>query len=156
MRNDPIFGFQPSPRRESKDNKAPPKQGKGKETPIKTPTIAATDVKENDKTTSAETCKICKSRRHKLQNCPVIKQCDLVTVRKQFAVTYGYCFNCGLEKPGHGSASCPEPPACAKCSGRHLTLLHLDSYNNSNQLSRGKSVPKDKSDKTPGADADST
>ena len=29
-------------------------------------------------------------------------------------------------RPVDGSGSCPEPAACSKCLGRHLSLLHTD------------------------------
>ncbi|KAL9979137.1 hypothetical protein ACROYT_G016752 [Oculina patagonica] len=76
-------------------------------------------------------CGICKSKRHKLQHCPNIKKCEHVAVRRQYAASCGFCFNCGLERPGHGSGSCPEPPACSKCPGRHLSLLHTDQTQDS-------------------------
>lgn len=44
----------------------------------------------------------------------------------QYLVSCGFCFNCGVERPGHDSGSCPEPPAWSKCLGRHLSILHTD------------------------------
>ena len=38
----------------------------------------------------------------------------------------GFCFNCSIERPGHGLGSCPEPPTCSECPGHHLSLLHTD------------------------------
>ena len=118
---------------------------KDKEKFIKTSTISAINLSGiGDESKGAEFCKICKSRRHKFQNCSVIQQCDIVAIRKQYALSYGYCFNCGLEKPGHGSTSCPEPPACTKCAGRHLTLLHVESPNRCKQGSRRTNATKGK------------
>lgn len=37
---------------------------------------------------------------------------------------YGFCFNCGCPKPNHSSYTHPDPPACTRCNGHHLPLLH--------------------------------
>ena len=98
-------------KRENKNTKLPPKH------PVKNTTVNTTGV--DHKTPASENtehCGICKSsKRHKLQECPIIKQCEHVAVRRQYAASCGFCFNCGLEKPGHGSGSCPDPPTCSVC-----------------------------------------
>ena len=119
IRNDPVFGGQML-KRENKEPKLPPKP------PMRNPTIGATDLETKPPATGPKNCKICKSKSHRLQHCPIIRKCDHVAVRRQYAASYGFCFNCGIERPGHGSTSCPEPPACSKCPGRHLSLLHSD------------------------------
>ena len=113
IRNDPVFGGQML-KREYKEPKAPPKP------PIRNPTIGATDLEFKPLAPGLRSCGVCKSKRHKLQHCPIIKKCEHVAVRRQYAAS------CGVEKPGYGSSSCPEPPACSKCPGRHLSLLHTD------------------------------
>ena len=130
LRNDPVFGMQ-TLKRDNKETKFPPKSTRNQHAPTRYPTINATDVGIKSPSSSAEPCGICKSKRHKLQHCPIIKQCDHVAVRRQYAASCGFCFNCGLERPGHGSGSCPDPPTCSKCPARHLTLLHTDGNNNS-------------------------
>ena len=119
IRNDPMFGGQML-KRENKEPKAPPKP------PIRNPTIGATDLEIKPPAPGLRSCGVCKSKRHKLQHCPIIRKCEHVAVRKQYEASCGFCFNCGVERPGHGSSSCPEPPVCSKCSGRHLSLLHTD------------------------------
>ena len=49
-----------------------------------------------------------------------------MAVRRQYAASCGFCFNCGVERPRHGSGSCPEPPAYSKCPWRHLSIFHTD------------------------------
>ncbi|KAL9975234.1 hypothetical protein ACROYT_G012368 [Oculina patagonica] len=129
IRNDPVFGGQML-KRENKETKLPPKPPPPPKPP-KNPTISATDVETKLPAPSSKNCGICKSKRHKLQHCPIIKKCEHVAVRRQYAASCGFCFNCGLERPGHGSGSCPEPPACSKCPGRHLSLLHTDQTQDS-------------------------
>ena len=107
-------------KRENKEPKLPPKL------PTRNPTIGATDLETKPPAAGSKNCGVCKSKRHKLQHCPIIKKCEHVTVRRQYAASCGFCFNCGIERPGHGSGSCPEPPTCSKCSGRHLSILHTD------------------------------
>ena len=107
-------------KRENKEPKLPPKL------PTRNPTIGATDLETKPPAAGSKNCGVCKSKRHKLQHCPIIKKCEHVAVRRQYAASCGFCFNCGVERPGHGSGSCPEPPACSKCSGRHLSILHTD------------------------------
>ena len=143
IRNDPVFGLQTF-KRENKNTKLPPKLL------AKNTTISTTGV--DHKTPASENtehCGICKSsKRHKLQECPIIKQCEHVAVRRQYAASCGFCFNCGLEKPGHGSGSCPDPPACSVCSGRHIPLLHSESnYGGRRFIPRNKRKSNDKSDK---------
>ena len=143
IRNDPVFGLQTF-KRENKNTKLPPKL------PVKNTTISTTGV--DHKTPASENtehCGICKSsKRHKLQECPIIKQCEHVAVRRQYAASCGFCFNCGLEKPGHGSGSCPDPPACSVCSGRHIPLLHSESnYGGRRFIPRNNRESNDKSDK---------
>lgn len=52
-----------------------------------------------------------------------------MVVWRQYAVSYGFCFNFGCPKPNHSGYTCPEGPpphprACTKCTGHHLSLLH--------------------------------
>ena len=131
-------------KRGNKEPKVPPKL------PIKNPTIGATDLETKPPAPGSRSCGVCKSKRHKLQHCPIIKKCKHVTVRWQYAASCGFCFNCGVERPGHGSGSFPEPPACSKCPGRHLSILHTDKV----QDGRRPNPPdnkesNDKSDKPP-------
>ena len=69
-----------------------------------------------------------------------------VAVGRQFASSCGFYFNCGLERPGHGSGSCPNLPACLKSPGPNLSLLHTDNNNNSNK-GRFFNQPNDKDPK---------
>ena len=119
IRNDPVFGGQML-KRENKEPKLPPKP------PMRNPTIGAADLETKHPATGSRNCGVCKSKHHKLQHCPIIKKCEHVAVRRQYAASCGFCFNCGVERPGHGSGSCPERPACSKCPGRHLSILHMD------------------------------
>ena len=98
---------------------------------------------------NTEHCGIFKSsKRHKLQECPIIKQCEHVAVRRQYAASCGFCFNCGLEKPGRGSGSCPDPPACSVFSGRRIPLLHSESnYDGRRLIPLNNIESNDKSDK---------
>lgn len=111
-------------KRENRDAKGPPKP------PTRIPTVSVTETESKPPTSSSENGGICKSKRYKLQQCPVIKKCEHVSIRRQYAAAYGLCFNCGLERPGHGSSSCPEAPECSKCPTRHLSLLHTESNQN--------------------------
>ena len=143
IRNDPVFGLQTF-KRENKNTKLPLKLS------VKNTTINTTGV--DHKTPASENtehCGICKSsNRHKLQECPIIKQCEHVSVRRQYAASCGFCFNCGLERPGHGSGSCPDPPACSVCSGRHVPLLQFESnYGGRRFIPRNNRESNDKSDK---------
>ena len=70
------------------------------------------------------------------------------TMRRQYAASCGFCFKCGLEKPGHGSGSCPDPPACSVCSGQHIPLLHSKSnYGGRRFIPQNNRQSNDKSDK---------
>ena len=133
-RKDPVFGIQ-TLRRDIKDTKPPSKPMRDQHLPIRNPTINVSDVGS-----LRELCGMCKTKRHKLQHCPIVKQCDHVAVRRQYAASCGRRFNCGLERPGHGSGSCPDPPACSKCPGRHLTLLHTESNDSSRRPSTRNNV----------------
>ena len=75
-------------------------------------------------------CPICKTASHRLQQCSTIKKCDRVAVRRQYAASYGFCFNCGCVKPDHSATNCPEPPGCAYCPSHHLSLLHREVATN--------------------------
>lgn len=109
---------------ENKEPKVPPKPQ------TKNPTIAATNLETKPPAPGSRNCGICKSKHHKLQHCPIIKKCEHVAVWRQHVASCGFCFNCGIERPGHGSGLCPEPPACSKCPGHHLNLLHTDKAQN--------------------------
>lgn len=69
-----------------------------------------------------------------------------MAVRRQYAASCGFCFNCGLERPGHRSGSCPDPPACSKCPDGHFSLLHTDLT----QDSRRPNPPNNKDSKDKG------
>ena len=143
IRNDPVFGGQML-KRENKHPKVPPKL------PIKNPTIGATDLETKPPAPVSTGCEVCKSKRHKLQHCPIIKKCDHVAVRRQYAASCEFCFNCGVKMPGHDSGSCPEPPACSKCPGRHLSLLHTDKVQDGRRPNPSdKKESNDKGDKPP-------
>ena len=94
--------------------------------PIRNPTIGAVDLEIKPSPPGSRNCGVCKSKHYKLQHCPVIKKCEHASVRRQYAASCGFCFNCSIEKPGHGCGLCPEPPACSKYPGHHLCLLHTD------------------------------
>ena len=94
---------------------------------LKDSTISSTQIDKPTRERTSAACAICNSVPHRLQQCPVIKQCDCVAVRRQYAASYGFCFNCGRYKPNHSGSSCPEPPRCTKCPGRHLLLLHKEN-----------------------------
>lgn len=53
-----------------------------------------------------------------------------MAVRRQYAASYGFCFNCGCVKPDHSATSCPKPPGCAYCPSYHLSLLHREVTTN--------------------------
>ena len=117
IRNDPVFAGQML-KRENKEPKLLPKL------PTRNPTIGAMDLETNPAEAGSRNCGVCKSKCHKLRHCPIIKKCEHVAVRRQYAASCGFCFNCSVERPGHASSSCPEPPACSKCPGHHLSILH--------------------------------
>ena len=94
---------------------------------VRDSTISSTQIEKPTRDGSSATCVICKSAPHRLQQCPVAKQCDRVAVRRQYAVSYGFCFNCGRHIANHSGSSCPEPPGCSKCPGHHLSLLHKEN-----------------------------
>lgn len=94
---------------------------------LKDSTISSTQIEKPTRDGSSATCAICKSAPHRLQQIPVIKQCDRVLVRRQHAASDGFCFNCGHHNPNHSGSSCPEPPGCSKCPGHHLSLLHKEN-----------------------------
>lgn len=130
IKNDPVFG---STKQESicKDGKYTVDKSCKKMDLTEKPkpsTIAATSVDDSSGRPSVtlNNCEICKGPLHKLHQCPIIKGCDRLAVRRQFAASYGFCFNCGKRNPGHSSNICPEPPACPRCPGRHLEILHKD------------------------------
>ena len=77
------------------------------------------DLETKPPATGSKNCGDCKSKRHKLQHCPIIKKCKHVAVQR-------FCFKCGVERPGHGSGLCPAPPSCSKCPGCHLSILYMD------------------------------
>ena len=127
IKNDPVFGTQQQKRdaKESKNHSRTTKdQNPGPST--KNATISATSVENVAEERPSSICPICKNASHRLQHCPIFKQCDRVAVRRQFAASYGFCFNCGCVTPDHTATSCPEPPSCAYCPSHHLSLLHRD------------------------------
>ena len=129
IRNDPVFGSQRQRRENNEENKDSRNSSKNKRLLVpRDPTISSTKI-EKPESGNPSTCSICKSAPHRLQQCPVIKQCDRVAVRRQYAASYGFCFNCGCHNPNHSGTSCPEPRACSKCPGYHLTLLHKGNNN---------------------------
>ena len=75
IRNDPVFGLQTF-KWQNKNTKLPPKL------PVKNTTINTTGVdNKTPASKNTEHCGICKSSKyHKLQECPIIKQCEHVTV----------------------------------------------------------------------------
>ena len=130
IRNDPIFGSQRQRREYSEENKDTRSSPRNKKPPLpKDSTIFSTKIETPPEPGNHVKGSICKSTPHRLQDCPIIKQCDRVAVRRQYAASYGFCFNCGCHNPTHSGTSCPDPPACSKCPGHHLTLLHKDKNN---------------------------
>lgn len=151
IKNDPVFGL---PRQDPKENK-PASRNDRVQMPRKPSTISTTSLKPNDQTSTR--CDICKGSAHKLTQCPMIVSCDKTPVRRQYAASYGFCFNCGLQRPGHGSGSCPEPPSCKRCSGRHLDILHEDRKTPSNKSTRTvNESTRTSTEKTPARNADET
>lgn len=122
-RNNPVFG---NP--DTKDTKNAAKSTKIQGPMYKQATLAATSVNAQPDydNTRKNVCKICKGVPHKFQKCPVIKGCDRVAVRRQYAASYGFCFNSGAYHPAHGSFTCPEPAVHTRCYGMHIELLHRD------------------------------
>ena len=115
--------------------------------PIRKPTIDAMDLETKPPAPGSRNCVILTSKCHKLQHCPIIKKCEHVAVRRQYAASCGFCFNCTVEKPGHGSVC---TSACSKCPGHHLSLLHTDKAQDGhypNPLNNKES--NDKGDKPP-------
>lgn len=130
IRNDPIFGSQRQRRENSEENKDIRNSSRNKKPPPpKDSTISSIKIERPPEPGNHVKCSICKSAPHRLQDCPIIKQCDRVAVRRQYAASYGFCFNCGCHNPTHSGTSCPDPPACSKCPGHHLTLLHKENNN---------------------------
>jgi len=116
IRNDPIFGSQRQRRENSEENKDIRNSSRNKKPPPpKDSTISSIKIERPPEPGNHVKCSICKSAPHRLQDCPIIKQCDRVTVRRQYAASYGFCFNCGCHNPTHSGTSCPDPPACSKC-----------------------------------------
>ena len=131
IRNDPVFGLQRSRQEANEENKEGKNSSKNRKVPppprLKDSTISSTQIEKPTRDGSSATCAICKSAPHRLQQCPVIKQCDHAAVGRQCAASYGFCFNCGRHNPSHSGSSCPEPPGCSKCPGHHLSLLHKEN-----------------------------
>ncbi|XP_022784666.1 LOW QUALITY PROTEIN: uncharacterized protein LOC111325175 [Stylophora pistillata] len=127
IRNDPVFGSQRQRRENKEENRNAPRSKGALLLPAKNTTISSTQAENQFRKKPLATCSICKSGSHRLQHCPIISQCDRVAVRRQYAASYGFCFNCGCPKPNHSGSACPEPPACTKCTGHHLTLLHKEN-----------------------------
>lgn len=127
MKNNPVFGTQPQRKdnKESKDSSKLRKEQNQRPSP-KNATISATSVENVAEERPSNLCPICKNDSHRLQQCPTIKQCDRVAVRRQYAASYGFCFNCSCVKPDHSATSCPEPPGCAYCPSYQLSLLHRE------------------------------
>lgn len=151
IKNDPVFAL---PRQDTKENKPAPRNDKF-QTTRKPSTIATTYLKPSDQTSTG--CDICKGSAHKLTQCPIIINCDKTPVRRQYAASYGFCFNCGLQRPGHGSSSCPAPPSCKRCPGRHLDILHEDRKASSNRPARtAHDSSRTSTENTPARKADET
>ena len=124
IRNDPVFGM---PKREIKDvMKNVLKTSKSQVSTYKQSTVAIASINKQPVTKRNDNCGVCKGSPHNIKHCPVIKQCELVNVRRQYAMAYRFCFNCGKQCPGHGSSTCPDAQACTRCHGRHLDILHKD------------------------------
>ncbi|KAK3745279.1 hypothetical protein QZH41_003744 [Actinostola sp. cb2023] len=119
IRNDPVFGTQ------RKDTKQPERR-LAPTVKAKPSTLASTFVEKEPANKGSCGCEICGGKAHNLTKCPVILRCDKVAVRRQYAASYSYCFNCGQARPGHGSSTCPTLPACKQCTAPHLDILHLD------------------------------
>ena len=147
IRNDPVYGL---PKRENKDTKGSTKTLAHTRHPIPRPsTVATANVQKDVKVTSTapeDRCEVCKGSRHNLKVCPTINQCDHVDVRRQYAAAYHFCFNCGKQRPGHASRTCPETPSCTHCNDRHLEILHKD------KLPFSQNPPPPGSDKAPTRD----
>jgi hypothetical protein len=147
IRNDPVYG---SPRRDHKDTKGSTKtQANTRHPTPRLSTVATANVQKDVKDTPStpkDRCEVCKGPLHNLKACPTIKQCDHVDVRRQYAVAYHFCFNCGKQRPGHGSGTCPEAPSCTRCNGRHLEILHKD------RLPGRANPPTSRNDTTPTRD----
>jgi len=81
---------------ENKNTKPPP------ELPVENTTINTTGV--DHKTPGSEKtehCGICKSsKRHKLQECPAIKKCEHMAVRRHYAASCGFFLTVALKDPG--------------------------------------------------------
>ena len=146
IRNNPIFGSQRQRRENSEDKDTRNSSRIKKPPPPRDSTISSTKIERPPEPPRDSTvppakserppepgnhikCSICKSTPHRLQDCPIIKQCGRVAVRRQYAASYGFCFNCGCHNPTHSGTTCPDPPACSKCPGHHLTLLHKENSN---------------------------
>lgn len=131
IRNDPVFGLQRPRRETNEENKEGRNSSKNSKVPpppcLKDSTISSTQIDKPTREGTSAACAICKSAPHRLQQCQVVKQCDRVAGRRQYAASYGFCVNCGRHKPNHSGLSCPEPPGCTKCPGRHLLLLHKEN-----------------------------
>lgn len=128
MKNDPVFGTQPQRRdtKESKNHSRATTKDWNQSPSTKNATISAISFEKVAEERPSSICPICKNASHRLQHCPIIQQCDRVAVRRQFAASYGFCFNCGCVKPDHTAMSCPELPRRTYCPSHHLSLLHRD------------------------------
>ncbi|XP_028513775.1 uncharacterized protein LOC110239139 [Exaiptasia diaphana] len=151
IRNDPVYGL---PKRENKDTKGNTRTMAHTRHPApRVSTVATASVQKDIKEASSapkDRCEICKDSPHNLKVCPIIKQCDHVDVRRHYAAAYQFCFNCGKQRPGHGSGTCPDTPSCTRCNGRHLDILHKDrlpgrlnppSHSNDKAPARGDKKP---------------
>ena len=72
--------------------------------PTRNPTDDAMDPETKLPAPGPRNSGISTCKHHKLQHCSIIKMCNHVEVRRQYAASGGFCFNCGVERPGHGSA----------------------------------------------------
>ena len=135
IRNDPVFGGQML-KRENKETKVPPKPPP----PPKNPTISATDVETKPAAPSSKTVESVNLSDTSFSIAPSSRSVNMWQSDDSMRHLVDF------ERPGHGSGSCPDPPACSKCPGRHISLLHTDQT----QDSRRPNPPNNKDSKDNG------
>lgn len=109
IRNDPVFGLQRPRRETNEENKEGRNSLRNRKVPpplrLKDSTISSTQIDKPTREGTSAPCAFCNSAPYRLQQCPVIKQCDRVAVGRQYAASYGFCFNCSRHSQQKPSSS---------------------------------------------------
>ena len=69
-------------------------------------------------------CLMCPAEKHPLYQCEQFKALT-IHKRRDFMKTQRLCFNCLI--PGHKTADCWNSSRCRNCTGKHHTLVHVET-----------------------------